>query len=242
MHLIVVDDDAALSRVGANEVAALIATRPAATLLVATGNTPMGLYADLARRHQRSELDTSQLRVVQLDEYLGIGEDDRRSLYGWMMRSFVVPLGVPATNVVRLPGDAPDPAAACRDYDAAIARLGGIDLAILGLGPNGHLGFNEPPSEADAPTRVVDLTPESVASKAPYWGGADQVSRQALTAGMDVLLAARRTLLVVAGAHKREILHRTMHGPVSPDVPASFLQQLPSATVIADRAAMNGQT
>jgi len=216
----------------------VIAARPNATLLVATGTSPMGLYAELARRHQRGEIETSQLHVVQLDEYVGVGEDDRRSLSGWMQRSFVAPLGVPETNVIRLPGDAPDPAAACRAYDAAIARLGGIDLAILGLGPNGHLGFNEPPSAADAPTRAVDLTPASVASNAPYWGGADHVPWQALTAGMAVLLAARRTLLVVSGAHKWEILHRTLHGPVTPDLPASFLQQHPEATVLADRAAM----
>jgi len=240
MQLIVVDEETALDQAGADEVAAVIAARPNATLLVATGTSPMGLYAELARRHQRGEIETSRLHVVQLDEYVGVGEDDRRSLYGWMRRSFVAPLGVPERNIIRLPGDAPDPAAACRAYDAAIARLGGIDLAILGLGPNGHLGFNEPPSAADAPTRAVTLTPESVASNAPYWGGADHVTRQALTAGMTVLLAARRTLLVVAGAHKREILHRTLHGPVTPDVPASFLQQLPSATVLADRAAMGG--
>ena len=148
MHLIVVDDDAALSRVGANEVAALIATRSAATLLVATGNTPMGLYADLARRHQRDELDTSQLRVVQLDEYLGIGEGDRRSLYGWMMRSFVVPLGVPATNVVRLPG-----------HLIGAAPIRGITGNALGSqvdGPSRRVRFRRRLVEPEVPVGAED--------------------------------------------------------------------------------------
>ena len=237
MRLIVAEDYEAMSRIGADEVAASIAARPAATVLVATGETPMGLYRDLAARRQRGEVDAARLRVVQLDEYLGLGPDDRRSLYGWMMRSFVEPLGVPVANVIRLPGQAADPDAACRVFDTAVEAAGGIDLAILGLGPNGHLGFNEPPVAADAPTRVVALTPESLHSNARYWGGLDQVPSQALTAGMATLLAARQTLLVVSGAHKREILERTLHGPISGDVPASYLRQAAEVTVLADRAA-----
>ena len=237
MRLIVTEDYEALSRVGADEVAALVASRPDATLLVATGDTPMGLYRQLTARRQRGDLDASRLRVVQLDEYLGLGPDDRRSLYGWMMRSFVEPLGVPPANVIRLPGDAADPGAACRSYDAAIRAAGGVDLAVLGLGPNGHLGFNEPPVAADAPTRVVELTPESVESNARYWGGTDHVPRRALTAGMAVLLAARRTLLVVSGPHKQDILRRTVDGPVTGDVPATFLRRAADVTVVADRAA-----
>lgn len=237
MRLIVAEDYAALSRIGADEVATLVAEQPDATVLVATGETPMGLYRELAARRQRGEFDASRLRAVQLDEYVGVTAEDRRSLFGWMLRAFVTPLGIPAANVIRLRGDVSALDAACRDYDAAIASAGGIDLAILGLGPNGHLGFNEPPVTADAPTRVVALTPESIASNARYWGGEDQVPRRAITAGMNVLLAARRTLLVVSGTHKREILRRTLDGPVTADVPASYLHQAAHVTVIADRAA-----
>lgn len=237
MHIHVVDDYDALSRTGADMVAAVIAANPTAALLLATGETPMGMYRELAARRQRGELDASCIRVFQLDAYLGITEDDPRSLYGWMKRAVLDPLGIPAANVVRLPGDAPDPLAACRAYDAAVRAAGGIDLAVLGLGPNGHFGFNEPPSDASAPTRVVDLSAASVQSNARYWGGHAQVPRQALTVGMDVLLAARQTLLLVAGAHKRDILRRAATGPVTPDVPASYLQTAAHVTVIADRAA-----
>ena len=133
--------------------------------------------------------------------------------------------------------DAPDPEGACRAYDRALQAAGGFDLAVLGLGPNGHLGFNEPPCGREAPTRVVSLTPQSVESNARYWGGPEQVPRRALTAGMAVLLTARRILLLAAGESKADILRRTLEGPINPDVPASYLQTVPGVTVIADRAA-----
>lgn len=237
MEFLVVDDEAALSRTGADLLASVVAAKPDAAVVLATGQTPMGLYRELSVRHRRGEVDLSRLRVFQLDAYLGLAPDDRRSLYGWMRRAFLDPLGVPEARVTRLPGDGPDPAAACRAYDAAVRSAGGFDLSVLGLGPNGHLGFNEPPADPASPTRVVDLTDASVESNARYWGGRDQVPRQALTAGMAALLAARRTLLVVLGAHKRAILRRTIDGPMTPDVPASYLRRAANVTVIADRAA-----
>jgi len=200
----------------------------------------MGMYIELAQQHLRGLLDTSRLRVFQLDAYLGLAPDDRRALFSWTRRSFIEPLGIAAANVVRLAGDAPDPWEACRAYDAAAREAGGFDISILGLGPNGHIGFNEPPSAPDASTRVVDLTPESIASNARYWGGEDQVPHQALTCGMDLLLAARRTLLLVSGAHKHQILRRVMEGPQTPDVPASYLQSASNVTVLADQAAWQG--
>jgi glucosamine-6-phosphate deaminase len=237
MDLIVVEDYEALSRRGADWLAKEISAKPEASIVVATGDTPMGVYRELAERRARGLFEASRLRVFQLDAYLGLAPDDRRSLFGWMRRSFLEPLGIPEGHVVRLAGDAADAWEACRAYDATARALGGFDLSVLGLGPNGHLGFNEPPSPPDAPTRVVHLTLESVASNARYWGGEDQVPRQALTCGMDLLLSARRTLLLVSGAHKHDILHRAVEGPQTPDVPASYLQSAPEVTVLADRAA-----
>jgi len=237
VHIIVTDDDDGLSRAAADLVARVVAATPDAAIVLATGATPMGLYAELAARYRDGLFDPSRLRPFQLDAYLGLGPDDDRSLYRWMKTAVLDPLDIAADRVARLPGDAPDPDAACRAYNEAVRAAGGFDLSVLGLGPNGHLGFNEPPVAPDAPTRAVSLTEESVESNARYWGCRERVPRRALTAGMDVLLAARATLLLVSGTHKREILHRIVDGPVSPAAPASYLQRAPDVTVIADRAA-----
>lgn len=241
LDLIIVDDYRALSHIGADWLEAAIQAKPDAAIVVATGVTPMGVYGELAARRSGGPIDTSRLRTFQLDAYLGLTADDPRSLFGWMRRSFLEPLGIPEQNVVRLMGDSPDPWEACRSYERAVRVAGGFDISILGLGPNGHLGFNEPPSPADAPTRVVDLTPESIRSNARYWGGEEQVPRRALTCGMDLLLDARRTLLVVSGAHKQQILRRTIEGPQTPAVPASYLQSAPNVTVLVDRVAWQEQ-
>ncbi len=237
MRLIVADDYEGMSRMAADIVTDAVRERPNSVVLVATGNTPMGLYTELAARQSRREQDFSGVIAVQLDEYLGLGADDRRSLYGWMRRSFVEPLGIPNERALRLAGDAADPEAACEAFGAAISDMGGIDISILGLGPNGHLGFNEPPAEADAPTRVIALTSESIASNASYWGDAGDVPRQAMTVGMDCILAAKLTILVVSGEHKREILRQMLQGPVAPNLPASWLRMARNVVVVADRAA-----
>lgn len=227
----VLEDADTLAERAADLIGDALVEKPTLSVLVATGHTPMATYAELARRG----LDASRLTAVQLDEYLGVGEDDPRSLWGWMRRSFVEPLGV--KEVVRL-GDAPDPDEACRRYELEVSALGGIDLAVLGLGPNGHLGFNEPPCGPGARTRGVTLTPASLASNAAYWGDLPVPSR-ALTAGMDVILAAKRIILLVSGAHKRDILARALREPPTPEVPASWLQGA-NTTVLADRAAWGG--
>jgi glucosamine-6-phosphate deaminase len=237
IQLLLVDDYTALSRAGAEAIAAVATNQPAAALVLATGDTPMGAYRELAARRQAGAFDPSRLRIFQLDEYWGLGPDDRRSLFGWTKRAILDPWAIPAANVTCLAGDAPNPEYVCRTYDDAVAAAGGFGLAVLGLGPNGHLGFNEPPADPAAPSRLVTLTEASIESNARYWGGREQVPREALTAGMAALLAAGQIVLLVSGAHKHTILHQTVKGPMTPDVPASFLQQAANVTVIADRAA-----
>lgn len=218
-------DSQHLAQAAADFIAEQVQAKPDLSILVATGNTPMPTYRELARRVQAGEADFSRVRAVQLDDYLGVPQSDPRSLWSWMERSFVTPLGI--RHTVRLTQPA--------EFEAAIERLGGLDLAVLGLGPNGHLGFNEPPSFLDAPTRTLDLTPASLESNAAYWDGLP-VPSGAITAGMNVILSARRSLLLVSGAHKRSILRRTLEGPQTPEVPASFLRRT-ALTVIADEAA-----
>jgi glucosamine-6-phosphate deaminase len=237
MRVIVADTYETLSALAAAEFAQAVRANPRATIMPATGNTPMGMYQELAKLRKNGAVDFSKLSVFQLDAYRDIAHDDFRSLYGWMMRSFVEPLGIREQAVVRLAGDAADPDRECVAFEQRVREAGGIDIAILGLGPNGHLGFNEPPSPPDAPTRRVPLTPESLISNSVYWGGEDQVPTEALTAGMTILLAAKQVMLVVSGESKQHILARTLDGPITPENPASYLQQTANVIVFADRAA-----
>lgn len=235
MELRRVDDAAALAMAAAGLVVDAVQARPDAVLLAATGETPMGCYAELARR----AFDSSRVRVAQLDEYTGITEGDPRSLYGWMRRSLCDPLGIDEDRIIRLRPDA-DEASACRAYEVAVAAAGGVDLAILGLGPNGHLGFNEPPTDVDAPTREVALTASSIESNGRYF--AEAVPERARTAGMNLILAARRVVLLVSGSRKADILRRVLQAEPTPWLPASWLHQHPDAIVLADAAALGDAT
>jgi len=240
MELHVVDDARALAVAAAARVAAVVATRPDALLLAATGDTPIGTYNELARLADDGTLDASRLRVAQLDEYLGLGGDDPRSLYGWMERALLAPLAIEPARIIRFDVTHDDPTSAARSYDAQVRAAGGVDLALLGLGPNGHLGFNEPPSGADAPTRKVRLNPETLRSNADYWR--DAVPERALTAGMSVILAARRILVLVSGEGKASILDRMLRSEPDPGLPASFLHHHADTVVLADRDARPDRT
>jgi glucosamine-6-phosphate deaminase len=235
-RVVVVDDAKELNRAAADVASEVIEAKPAASVVAATGRTPMGLYAELwARRAKGMQAD--RITAFQLDEYLGLAPDDRRSLFGWMRRSFLEPLGVGDERAVRLPTDG-DLERSCAGFDRAIEEHGGLDLAILGLGPNGHLGFNEPPSGPDTSTRVVRLSAATIEANARYWGDVADVPPTAVTMGLRQLVAARTILLVASGPAKRAILRAALEGPVGPEVPASFLQVVPArVTAVVDRDA-----
>ena len=222
-----------LARIAADVVTGVCRARPGARIVVATGRSPLGAYAELARRVVAGSLDASSVVPFQLDEYVGLEPGDGRSLGRWALETFVRPLGIPDDRFVRLPLDG---ARALGAYDRWVGMSGGYDLAILGIGENGHIGFNEPPSDAGSPSRVVELSDASVASNAAYWG--DAVPRRAVTIGMAPLLASATVLLVASGARKREILGRALFGPVTPDVPASYLQRAARVVVVADADAL----
>jgi glucosamine-6-phosphate deaminase len=237
MNVLRVDTES-FSQVGAALVASVIRAKPTANVVIATGNTPMGVYQELAKLHQQGELDCSSLHVFQLDAYADVPLHDTRSLQAWSRRSFIEPLTISEENFTPLIGYSDNHEVACKKYHQTVVKAGGYDLAILGLGPNGHLGFNEPPCDETATTRVITLTGESLVSNAVYWGGREHVPTRALTAGMDLLLSAKQILLLVTGAHKQAILQKTLYGSVTPDVPSSYLQKARHVTVLADKAAL----
>jgi glucosamine-6-phosphate deaminase len=236
-RVLVMDDEAGLARAAADVVSNVVARTPRAEVTVATGRTPLSTYADLVSRRDDRTFDPSSIRVWQLDDYLGIDVGSERSLFRLMRDAFLEPLDIGEDRTMRLPTDAEDLDAACAAHDRALADAGGLDLAILGLGVNGHLGFNEPPSAGDTPTRVVELTPETRAANAAYWDGAP-VPTHAVTMGLRPILSARTVLLLASGASKRDIVHRMLEGPVDPNVPASAIREAPGdVTVVVDRQA-----
>ena len=224
------------AEVGAEVLQELWTAAGAAPILVATGSTPMPIYAQLGRRVADGDFDVPASPIVQLDEYVGVDDADPRSLYGWMKRGFLAPLGIDEGRAIRLRGDVEDPAAESARFEEEVRSAGGIGIAVLGLGPNGHLGFNEPPCAVSAVSRVVPLTPESLVSNAAYWDGRP-VPTHALTAGMTLILDADVVVLVVGGAHKRAVLEQALLGPESDDNPASHLRRAGRLIVVADDAA-----
>ena len=237
MEIVVVDDYDTLSEKAADWVIAAIGDKADSTVVFPTGRTPLGLYAALVERKKKGLFDPSKLRIFLLDEYVGVQPEDPRSLLSTMQSLLLTPLGIGPEQITSLPGNKPDPHAACLEYHNAVQTAGGLDVVVLGLGPNGHIGYNEPPADASSTTRVLDLTESSLATCARDWGGRDKLLPQAITMGMDLLLAAKKKLLLVSGAGKQDIYKATVQGPQTPDVPASYLQQAAGVTILADKAA-----
>lgn len=241
MRIVEVADYAELCRQAADKVVATVAAKPDAVLVLPTGNTPLGLYRELVARHRSGQVDFGRVRFVVLDEYARIDRADPRRLTLWLERALLDAIGAGAERVLAFdPGADPD-AEAVR-VESAIGGLGGIDLAVLGLGPNGHLGFNEPGSTFDSRARLVTLAGETIRSNAAYWGSRARVPVAGLTLGLGTLRQARQLLLLVSGAAKIDIYRKFRDGPVGPSLPATLLRMLDDATVLVDRAALAGSS
>jgi glucosamine-6-phosphate deaminase len=236
--LTVVPDVAAMSDLAADVIARTIQEKPDSVLSLPTGSTPLPLFDRLVQRAAAGEIDFSRIEFFCLDDYLGLTPQDPNSLTGWLWQEFLGCVPIPRDNVHEVPAAASDPDAAALAYDAELSALGGLDLAVVGIGANAHVAFNEPGSPVDSRTRVVDLTPETVAQAAGYWGGSIAMPTRAMTIGIANLLEAKQIVLLASGISKAEALQHTLEGPIGPDVPASFLRLAESRLhVIADAEA-----
>ncbi len=233
MQVEVVSSYAALSERAATLVADLIRQRPDAVLALPTGNTPVGLYAALAR----SGLSFARVRTFNLDEYLGLPRSHPHSLGTWMQQHLFSRVDLDPGHIYIFDGTAADPVAESARYEAAIAAAGGLDLAVLGIGTNGHIGFNEPGSPFAARTRPVTLAESSRAAQAGSFGSPAAVPPTALTMGIGTLLEARRILLLAAGEDKAAIIRRLLTEPPGEALPASALHGHPDCTLLLDAAA-----
>ena len=233
MSLLVLDDARHVGLTAAELVANRIRARPRLRVLLPTGHTPRGLYAALRRHAADGSLPSDDMTVLGLDEYLGLGADDPRSFRADLDRELT---GVPIGRREALDGAAADPDAEAARYEAVLDTAP-VDLAVLGLGRDAHVAFNEPGSRPGDGMRRVALDPSTIAAAAADFGGAERVPREALTTGLRTLLAARELLLIVTGADKADALHATAEGPMAADSPASQLRSHPCLTILCDRAA-----
>ena len=225
----------------AREIADLIEIRSksgkSTVLGLATGSTPLPLYAELIRLHREEQLSFRSVTTFNLDEYEGLGPTHPQSYRFFMEENLFRHLDLPAAHIHIPDGLTKDPFQHCADYEAAIRAAGGIDLQILGIGRTGHIGFNEPPSAADSRTRRVHLDEMTRHDNSIFFGDLTKVPQGAMTMGVATILEARRIELIAFGEAKAEIVHRAMKTTPSPDCPATWLQQHPRCTFHLDAAA-----
>ena len=230
-------DYAAMSRRAAHIIAAEVHRNPACVLGLATGSTPIGTYKVLRERCAKGDLDFSQVKSINLDEYVGLSPEHDQSYRYFMNTNLFDHINIDKANTNVPNGLAADPEAECARYDELVESLGWADIQLLGLGHNGHIGFNEPDSAFTKATHVVDLTQSTIDANARFFASADDVPRQALTMGMGCIMAAKKVLLVANGAGKADAIYKMVCGPITPECPASILQLHPDVTVVVDEAA-----
>jgi glucosamine-6-phosphate deaminase len=243
MEIVILPDGAAVGDAAAARIAAVVAANPRAVLGLATGSSPLGAYAALGERVRRGEVDLSQASGFALDEYVGLPIDSDQSYAATITRDVVEPLGMDPARVHVPDGLAADLEEGCAAYERAIREAGGVDVQILGIGTNGHIGFNEPTSSFASRTRIKTLAPRTREDNARFFGGdLDAVPLHCITQGLGTILEARRLLLVAQGESKAAAVAAMVEGPLAAMVPGSALQLHAHATVLLDEAAASRLT
>ena len=241
MHVIICTTSDQVGQHAAERIAGVChAAGPEPVLGVATGSSPLATYTELARWVQAGRLDLRRAHAFALDEYVGLGEGHPQSYAAVIAATVTRPLGLDPTRVHVPPGHAEDVDAACADYEREIHSVGGVDVQVLGVGTNGHIGFNEPTSSLGSRTRIKTLTGRTRTDNARFFATLDAVPRFCITQGLGPIMEARHLVLVAQGAHKAEAIAALVEGPLTSLVPGSVLQLHPRATVILDEAAASG--
>lgn len=229
----------ALSRRAANLISAEVIRKPDCVLGLATGSTPVGTYRQLAAWNQKGDFSFKDVRTVNLDEYLGLPPTHDQSYRYFMQENLFDKIDIPFEHTHVPDGMAADPEQECRRYDELVRSLGYADLQLLGLGRNGHIGFNEPGDCFRKETHVVELTQNTIEANARFFENEAAVPKKAITMGIGCIMAARRVLLVASGANKAEAVYRTVCGPITPQCPASILQLHNDVVIVGNEEALS---
>lgn len=234
MQVIIVDSPTKVGRTAGAKVAQVIRRRSETVLGLATGSSPLAIYAELARQVAEEGLDCSAVRAFALDEYVGLPVEHPQSYHSVIRRDVIEPLGMTPSLVYVPDGQAADLSAACASFEQRLLENGPVDIQILGIGANGHVGFNEPTSSLASRTRIKTLAPQTRADNARFFNSVGEVPTHCITQGLASILSARQLLLVAQGSHKADAVAKMVEGPLSSMCPGSALQLHPHATVIID--------
>lgn len=226
-----------LSQLAAAEIISLVRKNPLVNLGLATGSTPTGVYKALIEDHQANGTSYRKAHTFNLDEYIGLSKKNPHSYHYFMCENLFNSIDIPLEQTHIPDGTAVDLVGECRHYEQLIDRHGGIDLQILGIGQNGHIGFNEPGTSFSSRTHLIDLAESTRKANSRFFDRLDDVPTQAITMGIASIMASRHILLLVSGVSKAEALARLVNGNVSEDFPASILQNHPNVTIFADEEA-----
>lgn len=237
MEIVIVSDYSEVSEKAASITIDRLRENPRMTLGLATGSTPEGLYGHLVTAHQEEELDFSEVTTFNLDEYVGLDPENPQSYRYYMQKNLFDQINIPPDNTHVPNGLAPDPEEHCREYEEMISSCSGIELQILGLGRDGHIGFNEPGCSLRSSTHVVALAPETIEDNSRFFDSPEDVPRFAITMGLRTISDAESCLMLVSGENKAEAVRQCIEGPLTSMIPASVLQMHPDTTVILDEPA-----
>lgn len=226
------------SIIAADMIAAQILLKPDSVLGLATGSTPIGAYKRLIAKYEAGELDFSKITTINLDEYKGLDEENENGYRYFMNHQLFDHVNLKKENTF-VPDGKKEAQQACREYEERIKNLGGIDMQLLGLGHNGHIGFNEPADEFPKETHCVDLSESTIEANARFFASRDEVPRQAYTMGIGSIMKAKTILVMACGRDKKEIVKRAFEGPICPQVPASVLQLHNNVILVGDEECLN---
>ena len=239
MKIIKAKDYKDLSRKAANLISAQVIMKPDCVLGLATGSSPVGTYEQLVEWYENGDLDFGDVTSVNLDEYVGLAKEHEQSYYYFMHKHLFDYVNINPERTFLPDGTNLNKEEECARYEEVIRSVGGVDLQLLGLGHNGHIGFNEPSDYFAMGTHCVDLQPSTIEANKRFFASIDDVPKQAFTMGIGTIMAARKILLIVSGNEKAQILYDALCGPVTSHVPASILQMHPNVIVVADEAALS---
>lgn len=239
MRIIRAKDYEDMSRKAANIISSVMTLKPDCVLGLATGSSPVGTYKHLIRRYENGDLDFSRVTSVNLDEYKGLDRENSQSYYYFMRENLFSHVNIRMENTYIPDGTEADSEKACSAYNEILHKVGSVDLQLLGIGHDGHIGFNEPADTFAKESHCVDLTDMTIEANARFFASRNEVPTQAYTMGIQTIMSARKVLMVASGADKAKIIREAFFGPVTPQVPASILQFHPDFILVADEAALS---